>query len=352
MGLVVILASCASQKDVSQVATKMDVLEKQNATSGATITASLSDMQRIQKEMEESLRRMEENLRKIEDNLSINMRNQADVKLDQDTQTARINTVTANLDENAHYLKQLDEKIRKLDEKIRELQLLSMESSLANSQKIETGRKGIADSIAVLAARVEELHKSIPQKGQKNQEKKGAGAPSADESASPAAEKPDGGETVNPEAGAEEKPAGKPASKTAEKKIKIPKTISAEDLFNGAYKNFLKGDYSQAQAEFAEYIKRYPNTDLSDNSQYWMGEALANQGKLKESVEAFNLTAKNYPKSPKAPSALWRAAEILGKLGSKEEVRAILVKIHDNYPASYEAAFAEEKLKAIEGHGE
>jgi len=140
-----------------------------------------------------------------------------------------------------------------------------------------------------------------------------------------------------------------PAAKEKPAKPVKPVAASADDLYNSAYRNFLKGDFAQAAVEFTEYVKRYPGTDLSDNSQYWLGEAYANQGKMKEAAEAFNLTAKNYPKSTKAPSALWRAAEIFEKFGAREEVRAILTKIRDNYPASYEAGLAEEKLRAMEG---
>ncbi len=356
--ITILLASCATQKDVGNIATRMEALEKQNSAVAGKVEVIEKQTSGMETAVKATLTEIQETQKRIEDVLAVLLRNQADVKLDQDALTMKLNTVVANLDENAHYLKQVDEKLKKLEDRIRELQLLSMESSMVSSQRAEASRKEIVEIVSALSSQVGELGKPSPDR--KQEKKKGALPPApeavlsepsvaelAPEAVAPAPEATPPAPDVTPAAKVEK---GK-ADKRAEKKIKIPKNISADDLYGSAYKNYLKGDYQQALAEFGEHVKRYPNTDLSYNSQYWMGEALANQGKLKEAADAFILTAKNYPRSTKAPTALWRASEILGKLGFKEEVQAILVKIHDNYPASYEAVLAEEKLKAIEEHG-
>lgn len=299
-----LFCACATNTDVKQVESKLE----QQKSAADSLGAQLAESRAILEEAKESQKRTEAGI-------EVALKNQADSKADHDVMVSKVNSLSAGLEENAHYLKTVDDKLKKLEERVRELQILTMESGMAHNQRIES-------LLAEIRGTAPDARKPI---AEKKPEKKPEAKPPA---------KPEKGKA---EEAAKEKPAPK------------PKAASAEDLYNSAYKNFLRGDYAQAAAEFAEYVKRYPGTDLSDNSQYWIGEAYANQGKLKEAAEAFKMTAKNFPKSTKAPAALWRAAEIFEKFGANEEVRAILAKIRDNYPASYEAALAEEKLKATEG---
>src|SRR5712664_2067081 len=46
------------------------------------------------------------------------------------------------------------------------------------------------------------------------------------------------------------------------------------ELYSQAYADFARGNYDLAIAGFNEYIKAYPNTDFTDNAQYWIGECL------------------------------------------------------------------------------
>ena len=53
-----------------------------------------------------------------------------------------------------------------------------------------------------------------------------------------------------------------------------PKGLSAGvgDLYKDAYETFQKGDYEGARKKFEAFLKQYPNTELSGNAQFWIGE--------------------------------------------------------------------------------
>ena len=63
---------------------------------------------------------------------------------------------------------------------------------------------------------------------------------------------------------------------------------SPTELYDTAYADYSKGRYPLAIQGFQEYLVVYPNTDLSDNAQYWIAESLYAQKKYKEAIAAFD----------------------------------------------------------------
>src|SRR5688500_4254323 len=46
----------------------------------------------------------------------------------------------------------------------------------------------------------------------------------------------------------------------------------ARELYSQAYADYARGNYDLALQGYREYLRYYPDTDLSDNAQYWIGE--------------------------------------------------------------------------------
>lgn len=284
-----IFGACASDQNVRE---QVKALETRQTFSTTVFNKQIEDIVSIQRKTEQILETVVENQ---EDILKTSLRNQADIKEGLEKLFKEINRVNGRLEENTFQTKTVSEDMVELEKQITNMRIMVMEANMQNSQKAELLRESIEadlDEIGVLLKRKKR------------------------------------------------KPVKKLSKKTA-----VSKSASAEDLYNSAYNNFINGRYAQAEEEFHEYVKRNPNTDLSDNSQFWLGESLANQGKLKEAVEAFNLVATRYPNSTKTPTALWRSAELLQKLGSPEKSRQTLKELADGYPGSSEAANARKKLK-------
>src|SRR5207253_10493185 len=77
-----------------------------------------------------------------------------------------------------------------------------------------------------------------------------------------------------------------------------------QSLYNAAYNDYLKGNYDLAMREFQEYLNNFPNTDLSDNATYWIGECYYRQKRYRQAVEQFDAVLTRYTRSDKAASAL------------------------------------------------
>ena len=122
---------------------------------------------------------------------------------------------------------------------------------------------------------------------------------------------------------------------------------SPEELYNAAYADFIKGSYDLAKQGFEEYLKHYPDTELSDNAQYWIGESHYVQRKFSDAVQAFDKVVQNYPKGDKAPAAALKKGYSLLEMKNNEagirELRGVIQK----YPNSDSAQLAKDRLNAI-----
>ena len=63
---------------------------------------------------------------------------------------------------------------------------------------------------------------------------------------------------------------------------------------------------------FETYLKTFPKSDLADDAQYYIGEALAGDSKFKEAVAAYERVVSDYPQSDILPEAYYRSASTSG----------------------------------------
>lgn len=139
--------------------------------------------------------------------------------------------------------------------------------------------------------------------------------------------------------------------------------IQPQDVYQTAYIDYSKGSYPLAIAGFREFLRRYPDHDLADNAQYWIGEAHfsvarghvnANQAdkaheELERAVQEFRKVIANYPRGDKAPTALYKEALALVELKQPALAQSRLQYLIDNFPQAEEAPLARERLSALQG---
>jgi len=80
--------------------------------------------------------------------------------------------------------------------------------------------------------------------------------------------------------------------------------IDPKSLYDAAYNDYLKGSFDLSMREFQEYLSNFPNTDLSDNAAYWIGESYYRQRRFRQAIEQFDTVLTRYPKGDKVPGAL------------------------------------------------
>ena len=122
---------------------------------------------------------------------------------------------------------------------------------------------------------------------------------------------------------------------------------SPQQLYDTAYGDYTKGRYELSIAGFQEYIDRYPSTDLTDNAQYWIGEANYSEKKFDQAIREFDSLLRRWPQSDKASGALLKKGLALAELGRKAEAVVALQYVVHEYATSDEARIARQKLTAL-----
>ena len=118
-------------------------------------------------------------------------------------------------------------------------------------------------------------------------------------------------------------------------------------VYQAAYKDYQRGNFDLAIDGFRDFAKNNPNSDLTDNAQYWVGESLFSQKKYSEAIEQFNKVISSFPKSEKIPSALLKKGYAYIELGEKAQGVVQLQYVIHEHPKSPEAGLAKQKLKAL-----
>jgi tol-pal system protein YbgF len=118
-------------------------------------------------------------------------------------------------------------------------------------------------------------------------------------------------------------------------------------LYEKALATYHEGKYNDAISEFKNLIKIYPQSNLADNAQFWIGESYMAQKKYELAIQAYHEVITTYPDGNKVPNAMLKQA--LAFIEAKDDVAAkiVLKNLIKKYPASDESKIAEAKLNTI-----
>ena len=157
---------------------------------------------------------------------------------------------------------------------------------------------------------------------------------------------------------------GTPATSPPPTGQRAPATTSAlqpQDIYQAAYIDFSKGSYALAMAGFREFLRRFPEHPLAGNAQYWIGEGYFSQARtatnagqsdrvvqeLEQAVQEFRKVLANYPRSEKAPTALYKEALALFDLKQPAVAQQRLEYLVANFPQAEETPLARERLNSL-----
>ncbi|OGP90231.1 MAG: tol-pal system protein YbgF [Deltaproteobacteria bacterium RBG_16_48_10] len=127
------------------------------------------------------------------------------------------------------------------------------------------------------------------------------------------------------------------------------KGVSARtgDLYKDAYEAYQKGDFEGARRKFEAFLKQYPNTELSDNAQFWIGETYYGKKDYEKAILEYEKAIAKYPEGDKVPAALLKQALAFLELGDKTNGRNLLKRVMERYPQSEQADMAKKRLDTI-----
>lgn len=100
-------------------------------------------------------------------------------------------------------------------------------------------------------------------------------------------------------------------------------------------------------SEFQDYLRYFRNPELAVASKFHIGEIAFYKGDFESALSAFDLVLDQYPKSGKAPDALYLKAKVLEKDGKRSRAVQELNKLVRAYPNSDAANRAQSELKRL-----
>ncbi|MCG6964014.1 MAG: tol-pal system protein YbgF [Acidobacteria bacterium] len=126
-----------------------------------------------------------------------------------------------------------------------------------------------------------------------------------------------------------------------------PQSANPEDLYRNAYQDYMRGNYDLAEQGFSEYLRRFPDTDLADNAQYWIGECYDAQDQPEKALKAFSEVLDKYPNSDKAAAAQLKKGLVYLKMGDQGQGVVNLQYVVYEHPGTKEADLARERLRSL-----
>ena len=118
-------------------------------------------------------------------------------------------------------------------------------------------------------------------------------------------------------------------------------------LYNNALRDYNAAKNDLAAQEFADYVKYYPNTDLTGNSYFYLADLEFRQGNYQQAVKDYDQVLQNFPTGNKAPAAQLKKGFALLELGQKDSGIAELRRLIQRYPRSNEALQARDRLRKL-----
>ena len=123
--------------------------------------------------------------------------------------------------------------------------------------------------------------------------------------------------------------------------------VRARAAYQDAFKLLKQSLYEQAIKSFQQFLAVYPDSEYSDNAQYWLGEAFFVTRDFKSAIDEYHKVVTLYPESQKLTEALLKMAYSHEELGEIDEARRQLEDLKQRYPGTTAARLADERLRKI-----
>ncbi len=121
----------------------------------------------------------------------------------------------------------------------------------------------------------------------------------------------------------------------------------SSDLYRDAYETFQKGNMESARRKFEAFLKQYPNTELSDNAQFWIGETYFLKKDYEKAILEYEKAIVKYPEGDKISAAMLKQGLAFLELGDKANAKNLLRRVVERYPSSEQAEIAKKRLDSI-----
>lgn len=122
------------------------------------------------------------------------------------------------------------------------------------------------------------------------------------------------------------------ADATQQADAAIADAASPEDAFAKAKSLMDSGDYDGAQTSFAAFVRRYPDSPLTAEGNYWLGKTLSVRNANADAAQAYIAAIRGWPKTSWAPDAVVELARSLVALNKPQDACQTLAQLAKYYP--------------------
>jgi tol-pal system protein YbgF len=120
-----------------------------------------------------------------------------------------------------------------------------------------------------------------------------------------------------------------------------------QQVFEAALATFRKGEFVAAQAAFAEFLRRYPQSGYRPTALFWLGNAQYANRDYRGAIGNFRALLAQSPDHPRAPEAVLSIANCQIELKDNAGARRTLDDLVKAYPQSEAALAAKERLARL-----
>ena len=116
-------------------------------------------------------------------------------------------------------------------------------------------------------------------------------------------------------------------------------------LYTTANEQLKAGSFRTARSGFELLLATYPTYENASAALLKIGDAYKGERNLTAADSVFQLVTDRYPKSPDAPTALFRRARMASDANKKDDARVLANRLLKEYPRSDEAELAKQLAK-------
>lgn len=121
--------------------------------------------------------------------------------------------------------------------------------------------------------------------------------------------------------------------------------------YQAAFDLLKDSKYPEAISAFKQFITTFPDSQMIDNAQYWLGEAHYVTKQYPDALRDFRTVLEKYPDSRKIPDALLKIGFCNYELKNWAEARSSLNQVVQRFGDTTAARHASQRLARMDGEG-
>ncbi|HOP23273.1 MAG TPA: tol-pal system protein YbgF [Gammaproteobacteria bacterium] len=127
-----------------------------------------------------------------------------------------------------------------------------------------------------------------------------------------------------------------------------PQVSSFQDDYDVAFTHLRAGRFTESARAFEDFIQNHPDSELTDNAYYWLGESYYVKRQYPQALAAFKTLTEKFPQSRKAPDSWLKIGYSYYEMDDLIQAEENLQKVISSYPQSSIAVLAKNRLRQIQ----